>query len=302
MRNLFYTALFWCMFGSISACSQPAVAPESTETVSEFESPYFSVTVTGSGPDVILTPGLASSGEVWDGTVATLADSYTLHVIQVSGFAGTPPDGNQDNTNILDDLAADLAAYSSTLNEAPILVGHSLGGLVAMKTAFNPDAELRQLVIIDVLPFFSVLMDPAATSESMAPISAMMKAGLLAQSDEIFEARQAEALSALVKDEDNLRLALNWSVESDRRVMAQAMSEVIVTDLRSKVAAIEIPTTIIYARDEAIPNMADIEAYYQALYASVPDHTLIAIENAQHFVMLDQPEAFFAALETAIER
>lgn len=244
-------------------------------------------------------PGLASSRAVWDGTVDALKDRYTLHTIQVNGFAGAPALGNNGNENILDDLADGIAAYSRELESSSVLIGHSLGGLVAMKTALEPDANLRQLVVVDVLPFFSVLMDPAASADSMGPVAAMMKAALIAQPDDLFALRQSEALQELVKGESNLNLALKWSVESDRAVMAQAMSEVLVTDLRSDISQIAIPTLVIFADDDAIPNMASIRTLYAELYGTVPNHSLIAIQDAFHFIMLDQPEAFLAAIETA---
>lgn len=285
----------------LGSCSDAPVRTEvSSETSSEFENPYFSVEVTGSGPDIILMPGLASSRAVWDGTVDVLKDRYTLHAIQVNGFAGAPALGNAGNENILDDLADGIAAYSSELESSSILVGHSLGGLVAMKTALEPDTNLRQLIIVDVLPFFSVLMDPAATADSMVPVAAMMKATLISQPDDLFALRQSEALKDLVKGESDLNLALKWSVESDRAVMAQAMSEVLVTDLREQVANIAVPTLVIYARDSAIPNLEGIERFYETLYSRVPDHRLIAIDDAFHFVMLDQSDAFLAALQTAL--
>lgn len=265
-----------------------------------FESDYFTVTQTGTGPDVILLPGLASSGAVWDSTVEVFASDYTLHVVQVSGFAGAPARGNQNNTNVLDDLAKDLAAYTQSLDDAPVLVGHSLGGLVALKTALLESAALDQIIVVDVLPFFSVLMDEAATAETMGPVSAFMKVTLLGQSDEVFEASQAEALAALTKSAPSRDRALTWSVDSDRAVMAQAMSEVLVTDLRQDIASITVPTTVIYARDQAIPNMGAVQAFYETLYAPLLNGNIIAVEDALHFIMLDQPDAFHATLSAAL--
>ena len=46
----------------------------------------FTATVTGQGPDVILIPGLASSGAVWDATVEQLSPTHRVHVLQVNGF------------------------------------------------------------------------------------------------------------------------------------------------------------------------------------------------------------------------
>ncbi|MEL6413603.1 MAG: alpha/beta hydrolase [Pseudomonadota bacterium] len=254
----------------------------------------------GSGPDVILVPGLASSASVWDGTVAALDGQYTFHIVQVAGFAGAPARGNDENENVLDDLATDLARYSGQFETSPSLVGHSLGGLAALKAALEPSAKFDRLVIVDVLPFFSVLMDPEATAESIAPVSAMMKAAMLAQSDDVFSLRQAEALSALTKSKSDVARALKWSVESDRSVMAQAMSEVLVTDLRSEISTISVPTTVIYAKDDAIPNMAVVEAFYHDLYSVLPGAKLIPVDGAFHFIMWDQSAAFVAAMQAGL--
>src|ERR1700677_1286306 len=50
----------------------------------------FKAVVTGSGPPMILIPGLASGGNVWDGTVAHFKDRYQCHVLTLAGFAGQP--------------------------------------------------------------------------------------------------------------------------------------------------------------------------------------------------------------------
>ncbi len=297
-----YLAMSGLLIASVwlGACEQEVGSAAQIERPVAFESAYFSVAMVGSGPDVILVPGLASSASVWDGTVAALDGQYTFHIVQVAGFADAPPRGNDGNANILEDLAVDLALYSQQVESPPSLVGHSLGGLVALKASLEPNAKFDRLVIIDVLPFFSVLMDPDATVESIAPVSAMMKAAMLAQNDDVFSLRQAEALSALTKDEADVARALKWSVESDRNVMAQAMSEVLVTDLRSAIEGISAPTTIIYAKDDAIPNMAAVEVFYQDLYSVLPNASLIPIEDAFHFIMWDQPTAFISALEAGL--
>lgn len=286
----------------VSGCGEPVVPAVEDTRPAPFESPYFTVSVSGAGPDVILMPGLASSAAVWDDTVAALKDRYRFHVVQVSGFAGAPARGNADNSDILDDLAASLVSYSRSLDQAPAIVGHSLGGVVTLKAALDPNTNLDRIVIVDVLPFFSVLMDDQATSDSIAPVAAIMKAGLLAQSEDVFALRQADALAALVKSEDNLQKALTWSIDSDRAVMAQAMSEVLITDLRADIAAISIPTTVIYARDDEIPNMLAIDAFYEDLYAPLNNGAVVPIDGALHFIMLDQPAAFTSALEHALQR
>jgi pimeloyl-ACP methyl ester carboxylesterase len=50
----------------------------------------FQVKVTGRGRPVILIPGLSSSGETWDTTVARYKDRFECHVLTLAGFAGAP--------------------------------------------------------------------------------------------------------------------------------------------------------------------------------------------------------------------
>src|SRR5687768_1888250 len=70
----------------------------------------FSITVEGSGPDVIMIPGLASSRHVWDGAVAGLDGRYRVHRLQVAGFAGEPAGPNSEG-EILAPLVEELHAY-----------------------------------------------------------------------------------------------------------------------------------------------------------------------------------------------
>lgn len=278
---------------SLVSCGQEQAKAPPVETAADvFESNFFEVTITGQGSNVILVPGLASSVEVWNETVDALSESHMVHTIQVSGFAGTPARGNAENTDILDDLANDLSRYTARLDGETAMIGHSLGGLVTLKTALRDGSAIDRIMIIDVLPYFSVLMDETATPEKIAPVAAFMKATLLGQSDEVFSARQDEALAALVKSPEDRQIALDWSVASDRTVMAQAMSEVLLTDLRGEVKDIPIRTTVLFANDPAIQNIEAIRAFYYSDYADLNSVEIIPVDGALHFIMYDQPEAF----------
>ena len=93
----------------LSACNPPAQNAPVEQSEAVFESPYFTVATHGTGPDIILVPGLASHAAIWDDTVEALKDTHTLHVVQVSGFGGADARGNAGNDNVLDDLASELS-------------------------------------------------------------------------------------------------------------------------------------------------------------------------------------------------
>lgn len=281
----------FCLGLALAACG-----PAGGDGDAGFASDRMSITVTGTGPPVILIPGLASDDAVWDGLVSRLEGDYTLYAVQIHGFAGAPAGGNADAEDLIDNWADEIRAYAEGLGEPPVLVGHSLGGLVAMKAALEDPAAIDRLAVIDVLPFFSVLIDDEATPESIAPMAAVARATLLAQSDAVFEQRQGEAITTLVKTHSLRPMVLEWSLASDRAVMAEAMAEAMTTDLRPHMADIAVPMLVIYARDDAIDQMERVEKLYLEGYSAVPDVRLAPIENAFHFVMLDQEAATAEAL------
>ncbi len=300
--STFGLAVFLLTLGS---CAPTASTPTDDRVAvagnNEFSSQHLEVKTTGSGPDVILIPGLASNAAVWDSTVSAFEDNYTLHVVQVSGFGGAAARGNAGNTDVLDDLVADLSAYTQTLDQPPAIIGHSLGGLIALRLGLEPNATVDRLMVVDVLPFFSVLINEEATSDSMVAVSAVAKATMLAQTDEVFAERQEAALREYVKSDDGLAKALDWSLKSDRTVVAQAMSEVLVLDLRTRVAELAMPVSVIYARDATFPGMDKIEEWYRKLYAPVPGLNLKAVDDSRHFIMFDQEAAFLQHVETFLD-
>lgn len=296
MRNRFLLA--WligvCMW--LTACAPSNGVVDNGADAGRYETDRVIITVTGSGPDVILVPGLASNVAVWDTTVTALERDFRLHTVQVRGFGGEPYRGELPTADILKGLAEDVSAYAAQLNQPPALIGHSLGGLVVLLTALKDQSTINRLMVIDVLPFFSVMIDEAATADSIGPVAAGLAAVMANQTDAQFEAGQRAGLMPLVADPDGFDLALSWSLASDRAFMARAMQDVLVTDLREDIRALKIPVTVLYARSPQIENMHTVERFYQSDYAMIDEVKLQPIDGSRHFIMFDQPDAFFAAV------
>lgn len=258
----------------------------------------FTVEVRGEGPDVILIPGLASSRAVWADTAARLEGRYRVHLVQVGGFAGEPVGGNGEGP-VVAPLADEIAAYIKARGlERPALIGHSMGGFTALMIAQRHPGLADRIMIVDALPFFSVLMGPATTVESITPRAARLRDMLIGQNEDAFAAGQAQSTAGLVKSAQGRIDTLAWSKASDRSVMARAMYDVMTTDLRPGLAQVATPVTVVYARDEAMGVAAGfVQPLYESNYAALPVRTLEPVEGALHFVMLDQPDAFAAAVE-----
>src|SRR6185503_3257383 len=125
-----------------------AAAPAAAQ---RFEPTRFSVEVIGRGPDVILIPGLTSGRGVWRATAAAVP-GYRYHLIQVAGFAGAPALGNRAGP-VVAPLADEIARYIADRRlDRPAIVGHSMGGTIAMMIAARRPELAGRIMVVDMLP------------------------------------------------------------------------------------------------------------------------------------------------------
>lgn len=161
-----------------------------------------SVETQGSGSDVILIPGLASSREVWTDLAATLRKSHRVHLVELAGFASTPALSNPEGKVIAPAVDA-IADYIQTQHiTAPAIIGHSLGGEIALMIGARHPDQVSRLMIVDALPFYTLMIDPAATTETAARHATATRDWLLVQSPQQFKEFQKTSIIRLVKTGD----------------------------------------------------------------------------------------------------
>lgn len=256
-----------------------------------------SVLVEGSGTDIILIPGLASSYEVWADLASRLRQTHRLHLVQVAGFAGSPAASDPEG-KVAAPTAEAIAEYiRSQRIEAPVIIGHSLGGEVALMLGARHPDQVGPLMIVDALPFYTLLIAPSATSETATPHAAAMRDAMLAATPEQAEAMQHASIARLVKTEAFRPGLAAAGISSDRKTVADAMYELMVTDLRPELERIKVPVEVVYAYDPLYGiDASNVDAMYRNAYVSTPNISLRRIDDSFHFVMLDQSELFAAAV------
>ena len=286
---------------SLAATGQTIAASSATASKSSAPFTRFSVQVEGPSVgvalNVLLIPGLGSSRAVYSAEAELLIPSFRLHLIQIAGFAGEPAGPNADGA-ILGPVVEELHRYiAQTHLRHPAVIGHSLGGLLAlMLAAAHPD-DVGSLLIIDALPFYGLIFSPTATVEMVRPQGQQMRDSLLAQPADQFAAGQQMMVSRLAASLEGQKAVVADSIASDRTVFANAFLEDLTTDLRPRMASIKTPVTVLYPWSAAEGSKAEVDSLYRGAFAAMPQARLVRIEGSSHFIMFDQPAAFHQAVK-----
>lgn len=273
-----------------------------TTALSAAEPTAFSTRVTGRGRPMILIPGLATPGEVWDGTVAHFRDRFECHVVTLAGFGGAPARSDDSRESLLATVREQLAEYVRAHDlDRPVIVGHSLGGFLALDLAAKHPDLPGELVIVDSLPFLMGIMNPAATVED-AKQAATATASSYAQMDAEGYARMIRSGpngSTMATREADIEKVIRWGLASDGPTVATAMTELYTSDLRAELAAITSRTLALGAWIGYAPysNHDYVDQTYRAQYAALAGFQLAISDTARHFIMLDEPEWTFAQIE-----
>jgi pimeloyl-ACP methyl ester carboxylesterase len=275
-----------------------------TSTVGrEFASDRISVITRGSGPDVILIPGLTGHREeAWGGVVETLDDRYRLHLVQVNGFAGIAPGANAEGP-VSAPVAEEIARYVREAGLArPAVIGHSMGGTIGMMLAARHPDDVGRLMVVDMMPFMGELFGPAgATPEGLRGIADQARARILEDPPGTgFIAQLFEGMTLDAKMESVL---MRLARESDRRTVANAFHELVVTDLRPELPRITAPVTVLYVQPPNVQVPPDqFDASMAGLYAGAPNTRLVRFDDSRHFIQWDQPARFIAEVDTFMTR
>jgi pimeloyl-ACP methyl ester carboxylesterase len=249
---------------------------------------------------MILIPGLASGGNVWDGTVEHFKGRYQCHVLTLAGFAGQPAiDGP-----FLEKVRDGIVKYIKDQKlDHPIIIGHSLGGMMSFWLAEKAPDEVGPIISVDGVPFYAALMNPGATSESMIPRAEELRSTYASISPEQFAANNRRFLAMMITDKTNIDKVASLGDKSDPKAVGQAFYDLVLADLRPGLKFIKAPVLLIGSDssggDEA--TKTKFQAAYAAQIKTVPHHKLVFAPKAKHFIQLDDPDFFYREVETFLK-
>jgi len=254
--------------------------------------PYpFSVNVSGTGSPVLFVPGFACSGHVWDETVARYSAAHTCHVLTMAGFAGEAAGADPEFTQWVAAIGQYL--YDQRLKGVTI-VGHSIGGMIAVALAADNADMVSSIVVVDAVPFLAALQDPAAKADPHADCAAMA-AGMMAMDSARFAFGQQMTVSGMVAAREKQPEILKWSLQSDKNTIGRIFCQFGNTDFRDRLEKVACPSLILLEAP-----FTHLKAPIEGQYAGLKQANFQYATTGLHFIMYDDPTWFFAQLDTVL--
>lgn len=302
-----FTSLLSCTALALTLLAGPAapsaVAQIATVQTAPAAHPTFVVKVVGKGRPVLLIPGLTCPGAVWDETVARYQSQYQCHVVSLAGFGGVAPQ-QPVSAHQLQDVRDQLLAYVRAQKlKQPLVIGHSLGGFLALWMASTDPTALGPLEIVDALPFLPGAFNPTATVETTRPQAEAMRQQMRQGRSSLAMSRQMATV--MVTDTTRQTQVARWGVASDAATVTQAMYDMYTTDLRPDISRIQQPVLVLsswagYQAQGA--TKAGTLAIFKQQYAPLPQARLEMSEAGRHFLMYDDAPWFFTHTDAFLQQ
>ena len=241
--------------------------------------------VFGRGKPVILLHGWLGSWRYWMPTMEALAQDYRTYALDFWGFGDSDKPGDIYSIDDYIELVQDFMDGLGISDVA--LVGHSLGGVVALRIALEYPQRVTKLVLVDTpiqgtslsgslklvrSPFSRVLARPRTL------IGLWMRALKRVSGD------WTEMYDEIVEDTDKL----------DHAAVQQSVEHILEMDMSERLSQLYTHALVIYGeRDEFVdPGQANLFAN-----GSVVTTQVIVLPGCRHFPFLDEPSKFNRLLQ-----
>ena len=253
----------------------------------------FEVSKTGKGKQaIIFIPGFASSGAVWNETKTVFEKDFTCYTLTMAGFAGVKPQPNPSFENWKNEIANYI---KNNKIEKPILIGHSMGGGLALAIAADYPDLIGKIVVVDALPCLAALSDPSFKSKENNDCSAMVTQ-MTAMNETQFYDMQKQMMPRLLEDKAKLETVVDWSVKSDRVTFAQMYCDFFNIDLREKIASIKCPSLILLES-----YFINLKPAIEGQYKNLKTANFQYAGKGMHFIMYDDKEWYLGQVNNFLK-
>lgn len=259
------------------------------------------VEVEGQGQPVLLIPGLMSDARVWYETAKQLGGDLQYHFVSVAGFAGK----EAINDISIERVHLDLQNYivNSKLDRV-IVIGHSMGGLLAFKLAVSQPQKIAKAISVDGLPFIAAIFTRSnhTQAEDVVSYAKQMKTRYHLANNKSFEALITASLPIQAKTLQAQARVFNMAKASEPLTVGNFIYDLMTTDVRESLKKTSVPLLLLGASGafKADSEHKAIESLYQGQFDMNNNVKVVMNRGSRHFIMFDDLSWLVAQLKLFI--
>jgi 3-oxoadipate enol-lactonase len=238
----------------------------------------------GRGTPLVLLHCLGVDHRLWEIAAAGLSEKFELVSYDFPGHGASPVPATGYT---IEDLSEQLAALLKSERLGRVhLAGISLGGLVAQCFAANHPDKIDKLVLIDTTPRYTDEMRDAWHERAQVARTH----GVAAMTDRLLDIWFTAHFIAA--DGPAVRYVRDCFAHCAGEGYALACEALAAADLRPLLKSIAAPTLVVCGRQD-VPSFIDAAVQFNG---EIKTADLVWLEQARHASILEQPDAFRAAL------
>ncbi len=237
-------------------------------------------------PPLIFLHGIGGAARAWRGQIDAFSDRYRAIAWDMPGYGGSAPLASVSIATLADALQDFLHGISA---KAPVLVGHSIGGMIVQQWLTKHSVAARAVVLAQTSPafgkadgdwqrsFIEARLGPLDRGETMASLAPTL----------------VSDLAGIDADSAGMELARSCMASIPEASYRASMLALLGFDQRHALAAINVPTLVLSGskdKNAPAPMMAKMAGY-------IPAARYIELEGVGHLANLERPAAFNAALD-----
>jgi pimeloyl-ACP methyl ester carboxylesterase len=246
----------------------------------------FTLETIGKGKPILYLPGFATPGSIWKETVESSNLERKSYLFSYAGFNGNDPIQMPWYSTIKNSI---IEYVKDNKMSDIVIVGHSMGGNLAVDIASALPNKVSKIIIVESLPCMREVMMPNVPAESLNYDSPYNKQ-MLGMDAQQFKNMATMMASNMTLKEDKKDIITNWILEADRETWVYGYTDLLKLDLRNNLSKVTCETLIIGA---SFPDVKTAKENYENQYSNLSNKTIVMATNSKHFLMFDQPEWFY---------
>ncbi|MBM7074379.1 alpha/beta hydrolase [Shewanella sp. 202IG2-18] len=254
--------------------------------------------------NIVLISGFISDKRVWQPIATKLADQHRVHIVSIAGFGETPKCNHF--SDIYNVAKNDISKYitANQLKNTSI-VGHSMGGLLALDIALHQDITIIGVLSVDGLPFIGPVFSRSNATQvsDLSQQAQFIRTMYQTATPDKMAMMTMQSAHIQTKQQGKVSELLNMAKQSDPQTAASAMYSVMTTDLRPGLSKLTVPYLLLGASGgfDLDKDKQAMENLYKGQIVNQINAQVTMNTQSKHFLMWDEPHWLQAQISDFVE-